>query len=90
MDGDTQNHYCRGNADVRQPGAAATGTGSRRIDCPAMRGREAAVKVHSRNVKLDPAVDLSITARGTPVIPAELANLLNEAALLAARAWGKI
>jgi cell division protease FtsH len=44
------------------------------------------LKVHAKNVKLQPGVDLSIIARGTPGYSgAELANLLNEAALLAAR-----
>ena len=44
------------------------------------------MKVHARNVKLDPTVDLAVIARGTPGYSgAELANLLNEAALLAAR-----
>ncbi|HWY31102.1 MAG TPA: cell division protein FtsH, partial [Candidatus Acidoferrum sp.] len=44
------------------------------------------LKVHAKNVKLAPDVDLSVIARGTPGYSgAELANLLNEAALLAAR-----
>jgi cell division protease FtsH len=43
------------------------------------------LKVHAKNVKLAPSVDLSVIARGTPGYSgAELANLLNEAALLAA------
>jgi cell division protease FtsH len=51
-----------------------------------VRGREAILKVHAKNVKLEPNTDLSIIARGTPGYSgAELANLLNEAALLAAR-----
>jgi cell division protease FtsH len=46
--------------------------------------------VHSRNVKLEPSVNLAIIARGTPGFSgAELANLLNEAALLAARTGKK-
>jgi cell division protease FtsH len=50
-----------------------------------VRGREAILKVHAKNVKLAPSVDLSVIARGTPGYSgAELANLLNEAALLAA------
>src|SRR5205809_779243 len=50
------------------------------------RGREAILKVHAKNVKLEPTADLSVIARGTPGYSgAELANLLNEAALLAAR-----
>jgi cell division protease FtsH len=60
------------------------------VNLPDVRGREAILKVHARNVKLDPAVDLSVTARGTPGYSgAELANLLNEAALLAARTGKK-
>jgi ATP-dependent Zn protease len=51
-----------------------------------VRGREAILKVHARNIKMDPAAELSVIARGTPGFSgAELANLLNEAALLAAR-----
>jgi cell division protease FtsH len=55
------------------------------VNLPDVRGREAILKVHAKNVKLAPSVDLSIIARGTPGYSgAELANLLNEAALLAA------
>jgi cell division protease FtsH len=51
-----------------------------------VRGREAILKVHAKNVKLEVGVDLAVIARGTPGYSgAELANLLNEAALLAAR-----
>ena len=51
-----------------------------------MRGREGILKVHAKNVKLENGVDLTVIARGTPGYSgAELANLLNEAALLAAR-----
>src|SRR5204862_7525706 len=56
------------------------------VNLPDVRGREAILKVHSKNVKLEAGVDLSVIARGTPGYSgAELANLLNEAALLAAR-----
>ena len=56
------------------------------VNLPDVRGREAILKVHAKNVKLALNVDLSIIARGTPGYSgAELANLLNEAALLAAR-----
>src|SRR5277367_5159596 len=75
-------------ADVLDPALLRPGRFDRRItvNLPDVRGREAILKVHARNVKLDPAVDLSVTARGTPGYSgAELANLLNEAALLAAR-----
>jgi cell division protease FtsH len=59
------------------------------VNLPDVRGREAILKVHAKAVKLDPTVDLAVIARGTPGYSgAELANLLNEAALLAAR-FGK-
>ena len=79
-------------ADVLDPALLRPGRFDRRItvNLPDVRGREAILKVHARNVKLDPIVDLSITARGTPGYSgAELANLLNEAALLAARTGKK-
>ncbi|MBI5386456.1 MAG: ATP-dependent zinc metalloprotease FtsH [Verrucomicrobia bacterium] len=75
-------------ADVLDPALLRPGRFDRRItvNLPDVRGREAILKVHARNVKLDPSVDLSVIARGTPGYSgAELANLLNEAALLAAR-----
>lgn len=75
-------------ADVLDPALLRPGRFDRRItvNLPDVRGREAILKVHSRNVKLEPDVDLSVIARGTPGYSgAELANLLNEAALLAAR-----
>ncbi len=56
------------------------------VDVPDMKGREAILKVHARNKKLDPSVDLSVVAKTTAGFTgADLANLLNEAALLAAR-----
>ena len=79
-------------ADVLDPALLRPGRFDRRItvNLPDVRGREAILKVHARNVKLDPVVDLSVTARGTPGYSgAELANLLNEAALLAARTGKK-
>ena len=74
--------------DVLDPALLRPGRFDRQItvNLPDVRGREAILKVHSKNVKLDPAVDLAVIARGTPGYSgAELANLLNEAALLAAR-----
>jgi cell division protease FtsH len=74
--------------DVLDPALLRPGRFDRQItvNLPDVRGREAILKVHSRNVKLDPTVDLAVIARGTPGFSgAELANLLNEAALLAAR-----
>jgi cell division protease FtsH len=73
--------------DVLDPALLRPGRFDRQVtvNLPDVRGREAILKVHSKNVKLAPAVDLSVIARGTPGYSgAELANLLNEAALLAA------
>jgi cell division protease FtsH len=54
------------------------------VGCPDVRGREAILRVHSRKIALAPGVDLRSIARGTPGFSgAELANLVNEAALLA-------
>ncbi len=56
------------------------------IDLPDIKGRLEILKVHARKIKLDPTVDLMDVARGTPgASGADLANILNEAALLAAR-----
>jgi cell division protease FtsH len=56
------------------------------VDRPDVRGREAILRVHVANVKLDPAVELGQIARITSgFVGADLANLVNEAALLAAR-----
>ncbi|APF20486.1 ATP-dependent metalloprotease FtsH [Caldithrix abyssi DSM 13497] len=56
------------------------------VDRPDVRGREGILKVHTRKVPLDSSVDLEALARGTPGLSgADLANLVNEAALLAAR-----
>jgi cell division protease FtsH len=56
------------------------------VDRPDIKGREDILKVHVKNVKLDPAVDLKEVAAITPgFVGADLANLVNEAALLAAR-----
>jgi cell division protease FtsH len=78
--------------DVLDPALLRPGRFDRQIvvNLPDVRGREAILKVHSKNVKLDPSVDLAVIARGTPGYSgAELANLLNEAALLAARTGKK-
>jgi cell division protease FtsH len=56
------------------------------VDRPDVRGREAILQVHGKNVKLSPRVDLKIIAARTPGFAgADLANVINEAALLAAR-----
>lgn len=56
------------------------------VDLPDLVGREQILRVHAKKVNLSEGVDLSILARGTPGLSgAELANLLNEGALLAAR-----
>ena len=54
--------------------------------CPTWSGREQILRVHAKKINLAENVDLAVVARGTPGLSgAELANLLNEAALLAAR-----
>ena len=56
------------------------------VDRPDVRGREGILKVHTRKVPLDDTVDLEALAKGTPGLSgADIANLVNEAALLAAR-----
>ncbi len=56
------------------------------VDRPDINGREAILKVHARGVKLAPDVDLRVIAARTPgFVGADLANVINEAALLAAR-----
>ena len=56
------------------------------VDKPDVKGREEVLKIHVRNVKLDPAIDLrKVAARTAGFAGADLANLVNEAALLAAR-----
>ncbi len=56
------------------------------VDRPDINGREAILKIHSRNVELGPEVDLRQIAGRTPgFVGADLANIINEAALLAAR-----
>lgn len=56
------------------------------VDRPDINGREAILKIHSKNVVLGPEVDLRMIAGRTPgFVGADLANIINEAALLAAR-----
>ncbi len=79
--------------DVLDPALLRPGRFDRQVvvNLPDVRGREGILKVHAKNVKLDPNSDLSVIARATPGYSgADLANLLNEAALLAARAGKKM
>ena len=56
------------------------------VDRPDINGREAILKIHSKNVLLSPEIDLRLIAGRTPgFVGADLANIINEAALLAAR-----
>ncbi|HED05243.1 MAG TPA: ATP-dependent zinc metalloprotease FtsH, partial [Ignavibacteria bacterium] len=74
--------------DVLDPALLRPGRFDRLIvvDRPDVKGREGILKVHTRNIPLNSNVDLEILAKGTPGLAgAELANLVNEAALLAAR-----
>ena len=75
-------------ADVLDPALLRPGRFDRQVtvNLPDVKGREEILRVHAKKVKLAESADLSKIARGTPGFSgAELANLLNEAALLAAR-----
>ncbi len=66
--------------------ARAVSTARSPSTCPTCKGREEILRVHSKRVKLAEDVDMAVIARGTPGYSgAELANVINEAALLAAR-----
>ncbi len=74
--------------DVLDPALLRPGRFDRQVTVPLpdVKGREEILRVHAKKVKLAEDVDLSITARGTPGFSgAELANVINEAALIAAR-----
>jgi cell division protease FtsH len=74
--------------DVLDPALLRPGRFDRQVvvDRPDVKGREGILKVHTRNIPLDPNVKLEVLAKGTPGLSgADLANLVNEAALLAAR-----
>ena len=74
--------------DVLDPALLRPGRFDRQItvNLPDVKGREEILRVHCRKVKLAEGVDLQVVARGTPGYSgAELANVINEAALLAAR-----
>ena len=75
-------------ADVLDPALLRPGRFDRKIlvGAPDVKGREAILRVHARNKPLGPDVDLKEIAKQTPgFVGADLANLLNEAVLLAAR-----
>lgn len=74
--------------DILDPALLRPGRFDRRVtlDRPDVKGREAILKVHVKGKPLDPAVDLAALARGTPgFVGADLENLVNEGAILAAR-----
>jgi cell division protease FtsH len=74
--------------DVLDPALLRPGRFDRQVvvDRPDVKGREGILKVHTRNIPLGEDVDLEILAKGTPGLSgADLANLVNEAALLGAR-----
>ena len=78
--------------DILDPALLRPGRFDRQIvvDHPDLVGREAILKVHAQDKPLNPAVDLNVLARRTPGFTgADLANLMNEAALLAARHGAK-
>ena len=74
--------------DVLDPALTRPGRLDRQIvlDLPDIKGRRQILDVHSKNIKLADAIDLDVIAKGTPGFSgADLANLVNESALLAAR-----
>jgi len=74
--------------DVLDPALLRPGRFDRQVtlDIPDIKGREEILKVHAKGKPLAPDVDLQVLARRTPMFTgADLANVLNEAALLAAR-----
>ena len=79
--------------DVLDPALLRPGRFDRQVlvDRPDLNGREAILRIHSKAVKLAPETDLASVARGTPgFVGADLANIVNEAALLAVRAGRKL
>ena len=93
MDGFEQNNgviliAATNRPDVLDPALMRPGRFDRQVvvDRPDVRGREGILKVHTRNIPLAVDIKLEILAKGTPGLSgADLANLVNEAALLAAR-----
>ncbi len=79
--------------DVLDPALLRPGRFDRRVilDRPDMRGREAILEVHARGKPLAPDVDLKTLAKATPgFVGADLENMINEAAILAARREKKV
>ena len=75
--------------DILDPALLRPGRFDRQVTVanPDLKGREAILRVHARKVAMDPEVDLRSIARGTPGFSgADLANVVNEAALYAGRA----
>ena len=98
MDGfDTNTHViviaATNRPDVLDPALLRPGRFGRHVtlDRPDIKGRRAILEVHARNKPLDSTVDLDVLARQTPGFSgADLSNLINEAAILAARANKKV
>jgi cell division protease FtsH len=98
MDGfDTNTHViviaATNRPDVLDPALLRPGRFDRHVtlDRPDIKGRRAILDVHARNKPLDSTVDLDVLARQTPGFTgADLSNLINEAAILAARANKKV
>ena len=98
MDGfDTNTHViviaATNRPDVLDPALLRPGRFDRHVtlDRPDIKGRRAILDVHARNKPLDSSVDLDVLARQTPGFSgADLSNLINEAAILAARANKKV
>ena len=79
--------------DILDPALLRPGRFDRQIvvDKPDVKGREEILRLHAKNVKIDPSVDFSAVAHSTSGFAgADLANIVNEAALLAVRAGRKI
>ena len=79
--------------DILDPALLRPGRFDRRVvlDSPDMRGREAILRVHVKGKPLAPDVDLAVLARSTPgFVGADLENLVNEGAILAARRNKKV
>ena len=93
MDGFAQNQgivvvAATNRPDILDPALLRPGRFDRQVNvgAPDINGREQILQIHARKVALDPEVDLRQTARGTPCFSgADLANLINEAALFAVR-----